>query len=137
MLQEVPAVLRRMVETRAGQRCKYCWLPQKFAAHRHEPDHIVPIQHGGTTDKENLALACFRCNCYKGPNVGSFDPNTGRLTAFFHPRRDRWNEHFELRDAEILPLTPEGRATVKILRLNDEERMIDRKRLIDLGLFFL
>jgi len=33
------------------------------------------------------------------------------------------------------PLTPEGRVTVKILRLNDEERVIERIRLIAAGLY--
>jgi len=50
-----------------------------MAAHRHEPDHIIPIQHGGEATEDNLALAWMRCNRYKGPNVGSFDPETGAL----------------------------------------------------------
>jgi 5-methylcytosine-specific restriction endonuclease McrA len=52
-----------------------------FKAHRHwrrdETDiaywtyatsleHIVPTQHGGTNDVENLATACWRCNALKG-----------------------------------------------------------------------
>jgi hypothetical protein len=127
--------LRLFVLERAHNRCEYCLFPQAFAAHRHEPDHIIPVQHGGATDEENLALACFRCNRNKGPNVGSFDPLTGQLTAFFNPRIHRWNEHFELYGPEILPLTPEARVTVKILRLNEEDRLIERKRLLDLGLF--
>ncbi len=35
----------------------------------------------------------------------------------------------------IRPLTPEGRVTVKILRLNDEDRMLERMRLLAIGLY--
>ena len=78
--------LRQFVFERANSRCEYCLFPQAFSVHRHEPDHIMPLQHGGTTDENNLALACLRCNRNKGPNVGSFDPLTGLLTPFFNPR---------------------------------------------------
>jgi hypothetical protein len=135
MASDVSATQRRTVEMRAGHRYEYCGLPQAFAAHRHEPDHIIPLQHGGTTDENNLALACLRCNRYKGPNIGSYDPVTDKLTPFFHPRLQQWAQHFEWRQAEIIPLTPEARVTVKILRLNDEDRIIERKRLLDLGVF--
>jgi hypothetical protein len=77
----------------------------------------------------------MRCNRYKGPNVGSFDPLTGILTPFFNPRTQKWSEHFELREAIIQPLTPEGRVTVKILRLNDENRVAERASLIEAGLY--
>ncbi len=136
MATTLPAGLRQFVIERANDRCEYCLFPQVFVVHRHEPDHIVPVQHGGTTDEQNLALACLRCNRNKGPNVGSFDPLTGKLTAFFNPRIHQWDEHFVLRSAEIVPLTPEARVTIKIMRLNDEARLIERKRLLDLNLFW-
>ena len=62
--------LRELVADRAAYRCEYCLLPASAAFHSHEPDHIIPRQHGGLTDATNLAFACFRCNRYKGPNVG-------------------------------------------------------------------
>ena len=126
--------LRQRVIDRAGNRCEYCLLPQAAAFHKHEPDHIVPRQHGGETDESNLALACMRCNRYKGPNVGSIDPLTGKLVSFFNPRIHDWKDHFELEGAMIRPLTPEARVTVKILRLNDEQRVIERMRLLESGL---
>jgi len=135
MTLELPERLRRLVIDRAGNRCEYCLLPQTAAFHRHEPDHIVPQQHGGVTEESNLALACMRCNRYKGPNVGSIDPITNRLVPFFNPRIDDWKEHFELEGGIIHPLTPEARVTVKILRLNDEARVIERIRLIAAGLY--
>jgi len=46
-----------------------------------------------------------------------------------------WQEHFQLDGAIIQPLTPEARVTVKILQLNNEQRVEERERLIALGLY--
>jgi len=127
--------LRALVAERAEYRCEYCLFPQDAAFHKHEPDHIVPLQHGGMTNQENLALACWRCNRNKGPNVGSFDPVTNLLTPFFDPRKQKWTEHFVLEGVFIQPLTPEGRVTTKIFRFNDAERMIERKKLLRVNLY--
>jgi hypothetical protein len=37
--------------------------------------------------------------------------------------------------ALIRPLTAEARVTVKILRLNDEVRVMERQKLLDAGLY--
>ena len=135
MSANIPASLRRLVNERAKGKCEYCLMPQSASAFEHEPDHIIPTQHGGKTKADNLALACLRCNRRKGPNVGSFDPETGALVPFYNPRSQTWNEHFRLDGAFIQPLTPEARVTVKIMHLNDEKRVEERKRLIALGLY--
>lgn len=132
---DIPPELRELVAERAAHRCEYCLLPQAVVLHKHEPDHIVARQHGGQTEPSNLALACMRCNRYKGPNVGSFDPVTGELVAFFNPRTQHWENHFRLEGTEMRPLTPEGRVTVKILRLNDEDRVRERQQLMRAGLY--
>jgi hypothetical protein len=108
-------------------------LPQAVALHQHEPDHIVPRQHGGETHESNLALACLRCNRYKGPNVGSFDPLTGVLVPLFNPRTQTWASHFAWDGATILPLSPEVRVTVNVLHLNEEDRVAERQRLMGIG----
>jgi len=133
----VSAQLRRIVSERAARCCEYCLLPESLTLHRHEPDHIVPVQHGGGTDEANLALACMRCNRFKGPNVGSFDPATGQLTPFFNPRQHVWHDHFQLTGGLIVPLTPEARVTVKLLRLNDAERVLERRLMLEAGLLTL
>lgn len=92
--------------------------------------------HGGSTDESNLALACLPCNRYKGPNVGSYDPVSGALVPFFNPRTQEWSEHFAWGGALIRPLTAEARVTVRILRLNDPDRVADRERLMRLGAFW-
>lgn len=126
--------LRNIIAERALNRCEYCLLPQTLALHKHEPDHIVPIQHGGETIEENLALSCIRCNRNKGPNIGSFDPETGELFPFYNPRKQNWAKHFKIKDAVIIPLTPEARVTVALFRLNDEDRIGERKCMKEAGL---
>ena len=135
MAAPVSGRMRQAVAERAAYRCEYCGLPQKFALHAHEPDHIVPHQHGGESQLQNLAWACLRCNRYKGPNVGSFDPETGRLVPFFNPRTQAWAVHFAWEGATIQPLTSEGRVTVTILHFNDADRVAERQRLMTAGLY--
>jgi hypothetical protein len=78
-------------------------------------DHIVPRQHGGGHDPENLALACFHCNLHKGPNLTGIDPETGAIVALFNPRREAWAAHFSVEGAVLVGMTPVGRATVVTL----------------------
>jgi 5-methylcytosine-specific restriction endonuclease McrA len=135
MAAPVSLRIRHEVAERAADRCEYCGLPQQFALHAHEPDHIVPHQHGGESHPQNLAWACLRCNRFKGPNVGSFDPVTGRLVPLFNPRTQEWATHFAWEGVIIQPLTPEGRVTVTILHLNDTNRVAERQRLMAMGLY--
>jgi hypothetical protein len=57
----------------------------------------------------------------------------GTLTRLYHPLRDTWDEHFLLDSAtdEIQPKTAIGRVTVFLLRLNDSDRKMDRRLLIE------
>jgi hypothetical protein len=57
------------------------------------------------------------------------------LVPFFHPRTQVWATHFAWEGATIQPLTPEGRVTVTILRLNDADRIAERQRLLAAGLY--
>jgi len=86
-------------------------------------EHIVSRQHGGSDDPAGLALACDRCNAYKGPNLTSIDPETRTLVALFNPRADLWCDHFVIRDGQIVGLTPRGRATVRLLNMNAPRRV--------------
>jgi len=74
-------------------------------------------------------LACFDCNRFKGSDIASLDPATGKLVALFNPRKQRWIQHFDLLRGVIVPLTPVGRATEKLLRLNLPARVEVRQRL--------
>ncbi len=92
MALDISVQLRQKVWERASFCCEYCLMPEAITLHKHEPDHIIPRQHGGETEAENLALACMRYNRYKEPYVGSFDPLTKVLVTFFNPRVHRWTE---------------------------------------------
>lgn len=122
--------LRQLTIERANGCCEYCRIPQDFDAVSFHIEHIIASSHGGDTVENNLALSCSRCNLYKGTNIATADPETGEPTFLFHPRRQKWDEHFRLNDAVIQALTPEGRATIFVLHINDQERVEHRELLI-------
>ena len=125
----ISASLRRFVEERASYRCEYCLLPANVAFFSHEIDHIIAQKHGGITEANNLALTCWRCNRHKGSDLGSFDPKTGEFSFLFNPRAQEWIEHFTREHLIILGVTPEGRTTVKLLQMNSQDRLTERRRL--------
>jgi hypothetical protein len=127
------AELRDFVRRRAAGRCEYCRLPDAVQRLPFHVEHIVAKQHGGSNDADNLAWACDRCNAYKGPNLSSVDPYTGSIVELFHPRRDVWPEHFNMRDVEIQGISPSGRATVRLLQMNSRHRVELRRELLDEG----
>lgn len=98
-------------------------------------DHIIARQHKGTTDQANLALACFHCNRHKGPNIAGRDPATGQMVRLFHPRTDRWSEHFRFDGAELVGLTSIGRATIQVLAINGSDIQQVREALMSEGIF--
>jgi hypothetical protein len=69
-------------------------------------EHVIAQQHLVDDNLQNLALACDRCNAFKGPNLSSVDPVTNAVVHLFHPRIDDWKEHFELVDGTVVGLTP-------------------------------
>ena len=117
------AAVRHLVRQRAGDCCEYCRLSQGAVDAAFHVEHIIALQHGGKDDPSNLALACDRCNLYKGPNLTSIDLETGALVPWFHPRQEAWGDHFALRGPRIIGLTPRGRATVQLLNMNATRRV--------------
>jgi HNH endonuclease len=124
---------REFVRRRAKDACEYCGLPQQASILPHQIDHIIGRQHRGTDDVENLCLCCIRCNLKKGPNIASIDPNTRLVSALYHPRHHAWHEHFAVVEATIIGLTAEGRTTVKLMDMNNEERVRLRGELLRRG----
>ncbi len=57
-----------------------------------------------------------------------FDPQTKEFSFLFHPRKQKWEEHFKLENLKIQGLTAEGRTTAKLLQLNTDERIAERQR---------
>lgn len=131
-MTRIPEALRRLVFDRANGHCEYCLLSQDDSFLPHEVDHIISEKHRGLTVEENLCLSCFDCNRHKGSDIASVDLDTGRLTPLFHPRSDRWAEHFRLDGPRIVPLTAVGRVTEYLLSLNSVEQLAKRADLIQL-----
>ena len=122
--------LRSLVRHRASDICEYCRLPQAASQFvRFHIEHVIARQHDGPTQSDNLALACHFCNYHKGPNIASLDPETRELVPLFHPRRDRWADHFAWEGTTVVGRTPTGRATVKLLAMNDWQRVEVRENL--------
>jgi hypothetical protein len=96
-------------------------MPETYSlVPRHSVDHIVPPCDGGETELGNLALACQGCNGAKSTKRLVLDRQTGALVDLFHPREDRWSDHFAWSEdlLTIEGLTSKGRTTVETLRLN-------------------
>ncbi|MEG3436773.1 HNH endonuclease signature motif containing protein [Pannus brasiliensis CCIBt3594] len=129
----IPTELRQFVITRANGYCEYCLLHQIFSIYNHEIDHIIAVKHGGKTIESNLALACLSCNRHKGSDFATLDLDTGDVIRLFHPRQQRWSEHFVLNYATIEGVTRTGQATARLLQFNTRKRLLDRQRLIASG----
>ncbi len=126
------AELRRL----ARGRCDYCRIPETLDPLPFQVDHIVARQHGGQTILENLAWSCLHCNKHKGPNIASIDPRTRALVSLFHPRRQTWERHFVWNGSILVGRTRTGRATVRVLAINDPDFVAFRAELMDEGLFW-
>ena len=120
---------RASVRRRAVDACEYCRLREEDDFFTFHIEHIVARQHHGGDDLSNLALACQHCNQHKGPNLSGIDPETGRVVLLFHPRRDDWDFHFRRVGPRLVGLTPTGRATVRVLAMNDPDRVELRARI--------
>ena len=125
--------IRQLVRKRAQNRCEYCRLPQSAYLPRFHVEHIRAESHQGSDDPDNLCLACPRCNRQKGPNLSAYDPLTDDLVPLYNPRTDSWNDHFVSRDEWIDGITQIGRATVELLKMNEEQRQRVRWYLLQHG----
>lgn len=116
----LPEELRARIDDADRRVCQYCLTAEANSGVRLTYDHIMPASKGGATDFENLCLACSACNEFKADASRGVDPVTGELVALFHPRVQRWNEHFAWSAdmTRVEGLTSVGRATVLALRMN-------------------
>lgn len=131
----VPAELRRIVWQRAGDRCEYCQMLQTHDPATFEIDHVVPEKLDGQTVEQNLALACFKCNNHKNPNIAGIDSETSEKAFLFDPRADSWSEHFVWQGPILVGRTPIGRATIAVLQINASHRVSHRRQLMTEGVF--
>ena len=134
MSETTPAQLAKLVRDRAGDVCEYCRLPQISQEAVFHINHIWPRVAYGSTSADNLALACVTCSLKKAARTHAHDPLTKELVPLFHPRQNRWTDHFcWSRGCRILGLTPTGRATALALGMNRPAVIAIRKALTKLG----
>ncbi len=125
------------IAARAQHRCEYCQAPEVVFNFPFEVEHIIPLSQQGRTEETNLALACRACNLHKGRRTGGFIADSDTEVAFFHPRQDRWQEHFQVdpESGRIEGMTPIGEVTVECLAMNSPSQVLARKLWVRLGLF--
>lgn len=124
------------VADRAGHRCEYCLAPEAAFNLIFEVEHIIPPGRGGTSDMANLALACRACNLFKSDRIEGFDSSGTVLVRLFHPRSDRWNDHFFVAaDAMIEGRSEIGKATIQLLQINAVIQIAARRLWLRMGLY--
>src|SRR3982074_2591237 len=99
------------VRSRAGDRCEYCRMHQALQGATFHVEHIFPTARGGSSELDNMAWACPGCNLHKADRVEVQDPDSAQSTRLYHPRRDRWGEHFRWEGHRVVGHTIVGRAT--------------------------
>lgn len=131
----IPKALRERVSKQALYQCGYCLTQEAIVGTPMEIDHIIPEALGGTTEEDNVWLACSLCNEHKGDRIAALDPVTGEVVRLFDPRHQRWVEHFVWAEdgAHIVGLTATGRATVIALHLNRPSLVRSRQLWVRVG----
>lgn len=115
--------------------CEYCHSQAEYSFASYSIEMIVPPSKGGKPETRNLALVCQGCSNHKYRKTEGLDTVGNQTVAFFNPRSDVWKEHFAWNeDASLLVgLTPQGRATVKELKINRPTLIDLRAILVKLG----
>lgn len=92
-----------------------------------------PQSRGGTDEEENLWLTCSFCNNAKSDHVQGYDALTENFVPLFNPRKHIWSEHFTWKaddKAFIIGLTPCGRATIQVLKINEGQALRFRRLMV-------
>lgn len=128
------AILKELDNLAKGY-CEYCKCIEDYIPGRNAIEHIIPIKLGGSSELENLAKACDACNGSKHIATTAHDPVTNQIVSLFHPRKNKWNNHFKW-SKDLLKMegiTPIGRATIIRLKTNRIETVNLRSILIGHG----
>src|SRR2546428_11454058 len=94
--RRISAAVRRQITAREAQRCAYCRSPMIVGIPM-VIEHIIPLVSGGSSTPDNLCLACYRCNVFKGSRTEAADPRGGTITFLFLPRLLHWSGHLTSR----------------------------------------
>jgi 5-methylcytosine-specific restriction endonuclease McrA len=82
----ITANQRHVVAERAKGCCEYCLSQLHFSMQSFSIEHIIPVDKGGKTELENLALSCQGCNNHKYNKIEGYDPVSRQFVPLFHPR---------------------------------------------------
>lgn len=128
--------LRKRIAIIAGGRCEYCRVLEYLTHYDFHIEHIIGLQHGGTSVAANLAYSCASCNWKKGPNISTILEMKGDLIPLFNPRSQNWFSHFEVgKNGLLYGKTDIGKGTIKLLELNKPERVDERLRMMEAGFY--
>ena len=127
MSSYISPAIRKLIVGRANNVCEYCLIGEEDSYFRHQVEHIISLKHGGSSDLENLALACVFCNRNKGSDVAAVVPGTRRAILFYNPRTDRWPDNFWVKEVVIEALTECAEATIRILQMNHADQILERE----------
>lgn len=132
----IPILIRRLVIDRANGYCEYCYVSTDFSPDTFLLDHIEPFSLGGLSEPNNLALTCGGCNDHKYNKTQAIAPLSQQNVSLFHTRKDYWPEHFQWNEDKtlIFGITPIGRATSELLKVNRSSNINLRKVLLLAGL---
>jgi HNH endonuclease len=128
MALKISKHLQDLIRERAKQLCEYCHTNERWQYIPFTVDHVLPLDKGGSSTLDNLALACFHCNRHKSNKTNVVDALTNEEIPLFNPRVEKWREHFSWSEdfLSIVPLTDTGRVTVSLLDLNRERLKLIR-----------
>jgi hypothetical protein len=127
----IPVEIQRAILLISQNYCEYCVLPANFSTDFFHYEHILPLILNGKTEFENLARSCGMCNNNKRAKVAHIDPVSQLTVRLYHPRQDIWREHFKWSDNDlyVVGISPIGRATISLLKLNRSNAINLRKLL--------
>ena len=127
----IPIAIQRAIIALSKDYCEYCLIPAAFATDFYNFDHIIPVSKNGRSELKNLARCCSICNGHKHDKMTYLDPFTQQLCRLYHPRQDKWADHFQwsLDDLHVIGKTAIGHTTIALLQLNRSNAVNLRKLL--------
>lgn len=128
-------ILFARLRQQLGPRCGYCQTSSAITGETNTIDHIIPTALGGTSEEENLCVACRRCNRNKSTHTNAVDPETDKLVPLYNPRTQQWDDHFvwSTDGIQVSGLTPSGCATVVLLQMNHPDIVSARRLWVSVG----
>ncbi len=135
MSRRISQIKKEKIAKRASYCCEYCRSNSDYSPDPFSVEHIIPLSKEGSDALNNLAFSCQGCNNRKYNHTEAIDPVTNEIVRLFHPRNDKWQDHFQwsLDKTNLIGITPSGRATVAKLDLNRKGVVNLRHVLVEIG----